>query len=108
MKQLLGHDGPPQLQRTNLVTGEALAICPIRTLQRAERETPQLLREVETVRLEVFPLFRKHGTLPVAGGIYDQPARTMDELRLLLDLDVIAKARHDAIRPSGSAPDGDG
>lgn len=109
MKQMLGHDGPPQgAFRKNLLTGEPLALCPIRSLQLAERRDPRLMREVETVRTELFPPYRDHGLLPLAGGVLDQPARTMDMLRLFGAYDKLADVRYTALRQPGDAGEDDG
>lgn len=85
LKQLLGHDGEPQLHRKNLVTGQPLTICPIRSLERAEESNPLLYAEVERAQFQLYPAYRDHGILPTAGGMYEQPARTMDYLMLLAD-----------------------
>jgi hypothetical protein len=83
MRQILGHDGPPQsLWRENLVTDEPLAECPLRTIIRASDERPELAREVARHAEEYFPDYEA-GHLLVEGGSADQPALTMDYMRTL-------------------------
>jgi hypothetical protein len=110
LKQMLGHDGPPQLHAKNLLTGEPFARCPMRTLLIAEEREPALVREVEMVRLELFPPYRDHGVLPVAGGLLDQPAKTMDYLRLFRGFDRLSQAKYDEITygTGGATDSGEG
>src|SRR5688500_16862219 len=98
MKQVLGHDGAPQLHRTNAVTGTPLARCPVRSLQLAEVSDPLLHREVERVRLQLYPAYRDHGLLPAAGGMYDQPAKTMEYLTILAQYDRMVQAKFTELR----------
>lgn len=83
LKTMLGHDGPPtSYWRENLVNGEKLERCPVRTLQLAD---PQLDAEVTRHVAEYFP-FYDDGHLLAKGGIADQPARYlayMSEIRRL-------------------------
>lgn len=75
MKQLLGHDGAPQSYwRENLVSGERLAECPLRTWVRAREQQRPLFDEIDRYLSTYHPAYRK-GFLLVAGGIADQPAR---------------------------------
>lgn len=75
---LLGHDGPPQGPwRENLLSGQPLAECPLRTLLRAEEATPALSAEFDRYGTTYYPLY-KAGHLLVKGGVSDQPARYLD------------------------------
>ena len=95
MMQMLGHDGPPtQFYRENILTGEPLARCPVRSEQLAD---PALRREVEHHRLTLFPPYRDHGALPVAGGVLDQPARSLDYLLALRAFDQRVEAKYTEI-----------
>jgi hypothetical protein len=77
MRQMLGHDGPPtNFWRENLLTGEPLAECPLRTILRAHEERPALAREVDA-HLRYYGAYDR-GVLLVAGGISDQPARYIE------------------------------
>jgi hypothetical protein len=76
--QVLGHDEKPYGMWThNLATGEELQRCPMRDLLEADE---QVLREVNTHRTELYPLFRK-GHLLNAGGLADQSARYLSFMR---------------------------
>jgi hypothetical protein len=71
---MLGHDGPPTaFWKENLIDGTPLERCPLRSLQLAD---PELVAEINRHVNEYFP-FYEDGHLPVAGGISDQPARTI-------------------------------
>lgn len=103
LKQLLGHDGEPQLHRTNLVTGEALGLCPVRAVDRARAADPALGRELDLVYYQLYPPYRDHGVLPVAGGALDQPARLMDYLTTLAANERLVDAKLDEIRRKNDA-----
>lgn len=71
---MLGHDKQPTAYwKENLLTGEKLERCPLRTIQLAD---PTLVSEMRRHVNEYFP-FYEDGHLLVAGGISDQPARTL-------------------------------
>lgn len=81
---MLGHSAPPvAMWDENLVTGEQLAICPIRLLLDASEEDR---RDAYAFTYEDFPLF-KRGHLLVEGGIAAQPARWLEAMRYLDTLD---------------------
>jgi hypothetical protein len=78
VKAQLGHDGPPiSPWRENLLTGEPLKECPLRTLLRARDDTPALAEELDRHLDTYYPLYRD-GHLLEAGGVGDQPARYLD------------------------------
>ena len=71
---ILGHDGPPtQYWKENLIDGKPLERCPLRTILLAD---PNLVSEMTRHVNEYFP-FYEDGHLLVAGGISDQPARSI-------------------------------
>lgn len=108
LKQLLGHDGAPQLHRTNLVTGEPLTICPVRAVERARAADPALGRELDLMYYQLYPPFRDHGVLPVEGGTLDQPARVMDFLTTLAAHERLVESKLDEIREKNDALAGEG
>ena len=79
--QMLGHDGPPTMYwKKNLIDEKPLDRCPLRTILLAD---PSLVSEMARHVNEYFP-FYEDGHLLVAGGISDQPARSlayMSEIR---------------------------
>jgi hypothetical protein len=79
MRMILGHDGPPttQLWTENLITGVKLTECPLRTLLRAQEETPALSVELDRYLDTYYPLYQD-GHLLEAGGIGDQSGRYLD------------------------------
>lgn len=82
MRQMLGHDGPPtNFWRENLLTGQPLAECPLRTIIRAHEDHPRLGREVDT-HLRYYSAYDR-GVLLVSGGISDQPARYIELMDLI-------------------------
>ena len=95
LKEVLGHDGPPgdgenmALWDRNMLTDEPILLCPIRALQIAPQE---LQAEVIRMRMELFPLFEK-GLLLVKGGVADQPARYVEYMRTIEDLNGQVKAK---------------
>jgi hypothetical protein len=94
LKQMLGHDGPPQnYWTTNLITGEALERCPLRTLQLAPRTLDaELFRYTELY----YPAYQdKH--LLVEGGIADQPARYLELVQLTARYERLAQAKYDSL-----------
>jgi hypothetical protein len=79
----LGHDREPTgLWDENLVTGEPLTRCPIRLLQLAPRDTQ---REIDRWKDQY--LDYKKGQLLVSGGIAEQPARWLEAMHLLENLE---------------------
>lgn len=93
MRLALGHDGPPrQYWRENLVTGEPLERCPMRTIQLLGESDPSLVAEVEGVRTQLYPLFRR-GYLPRSGGVEDQAARTLALLVMLDEMKQLAQVK---------------
>lgn len=92
-KVLLGHDGPPLgLWKANTITGAPLTECPMRTMLRARESDPRLVREVERMRLEYFPLYQD-GHLLVEGGVAHQPAKYLDYMRALSVMDRIVELK---------------
>jgi hypothetical protein len=74
MYEMLGHDkAPTAYWKENLVDGKKLERCPLRSLQLADSS---LVQEMSRHVNEYYP-FYEDGHLLVAGGISDQPARTM-------------------------------
>lgn len=97
MKQLLGHDGPPQSPwRENLITGKPLAECPLRTLLRKRENDPALVQEVSQHVRVYFPAFER-GVLLVAGGLADQPARYLELMTRIGETRRAVEAKHDEI-----------
>lgn len=93
MRLMLGHDGPPtNYWRENVVTGETLARCPLRTLQLIEERDPALGREYARMVGEYFPHYQR-GHLLEAGGLADQPARYVAWMRALAAMDARFQAR---------------
>lgn len=97
---MLGHDGPPtNLWRENLVSGEPLAECPMRTILRRRASHAALAQEWQAA-LAQYPFFEK-GVLLVAGGISDQPARWFDMMSLIQETRAATEAKNRAItRPN--------
>lgn len=94
---MLGHDGPPTwLWRENLLTGEPLARCPLRSVQLADR---RLVAEVRRHRDVYHPPYEKHGTLIEPGGLADQPARSVDMLLEIDHLEAKSRRRYEELRP---------
>lgn len=86
MKQLLGHDGPPQsFWRENLATGVELLECPLRTVIRARETSPEVAEQVARDIDVYFPAYRD-GHLLTGGGIADQPARYVESMMLIRDM----------------------
>lgn len=95
LKVILGHDGPPstQLWTENLITGERLERCPLRTLQLAPaREAAEIHRYVDSL----YPAYEQ-GFLLVAGGIADQPARYVELVQLTAHYEKRVQAKYDEI-----------
>lgn len=77
-KIFLGHDGPPtNWYFENLLTGERLTECPLRTILRRSEEQPILAREVDEAIDHITDKYWRRFLL-VAGGKADQPARWND------------------------------
>lgn len=83
MKAVLGHDGPPSGGwKENLISGEPLQLCPLRSLQLAN---PNVMDELESFRLEVYPGWQ-NGMLLRTGGLEDQPSRYLAFMREMDDV----------------------
>jgi hypothetical protein len=95
--QILGHDGPPtSLWTKNLLTGQPMDRCPVRTLQLAEEAGSPHVREVNRYVDVYFPAYEdKH--LLVEGGIADQPARYVELIQLVRAIDRKTEAKYHAI-----------
>ncbi len=90
LKPRLGHDGPPAaLWLENLLTAEPLTRCPIRQLQLAP---PELQAELDRDR-RTLPLYQA-GHLLIAGGISDQPARWLETMQEMAELEEQAQATY--------------
>jgi hypothetical protein len=95
----LGHDGPPtNLWRENLLTGETLPRCPVRTLLLADEDpgTSALARELDRYADVYFPAYEQ-GYLLEAGGVSDQPARYWELIGLVRELRADTQARYLAL-----------
>lgn len=89
--QMLGHDGPPtQYWKENLIDGKPLERCPVRSLQLAD---PSLVAEINRHVNEYYP-FYEDGHLLVAGGIADQPARTVTYMLEIKRVSQLVDLRH--------------
>lgn len=100
LKTMLGHDGPPtSYWRENLVNGNRLDRCPVRTMQLAD---PKLARELEMFRFEIYPFWKK-GHFPRAGGAGDQSARELAMLRELDRVGEVVKDRYSELRGDNDA-----
>lgn len=91
MYEQLGHDGPATFPWTDsYITGKPIERCPLRQLQLAD----DVLRE-EILRWKHvhFPLFTK-GRLLVAGEIDDQPARWLEAMLYLEQLEARKDHKH--------------
>jgi hypothetical protein len=98
--RMLGHDGPPEaFWRENLLTGKPLDRCPVRTLQLAD---PALTREMDMMRLEVYPAWQQ-GHLLSAGGIEDQSARYLEFMRTFDTTKHLVQLKHNELRPEESS-----
>jgi hypothetical protein len=93
----LGHDGPPQTPwRENLITDDALAECPLRTLLRAKETDRRLTAEIERYDTLLFPAY-EDGHLLVSGGLADQPARYVEMIRLFRETQALTQAKYDEL-----------
>jgi hypothetical protein len=95
MREKLGHDGTPMdYWRENLLSGEPLSECPLRTILRAHEApaTAALSREVDA-RLEHYPEYER-GVLFRAGGIADQPARYLELMRRIDSMKNATEAKY--------------
>lgn len=98
---MLGHDGPPtSYWRENLVNGEPLHRCPVRTTQLADQK---LVQELEMFRFEIYPFWKK-GHFPRAGGAGDQDAR---QLAMIRELDLVGEIVKDRYRELRGETDGE-
>jgi hypothetical protein len=78
LKAQLGHDGPPtNLWTENLITGAPLERCPVRTIQLAREQRDPIVEEVDRHADVYYPAYRD-GFLLVRGGLSDQPARYLE------------------------------
>jgi hypothetical protein len=92
---MLGHDAPPTaFWKENLVNGEKLERCPVRTLQLADQS---MLSEVTRHAVDYYP-FYEDGHLLVAGGISDQPARFIAYMQEINRLRVIVDNKYEEER----------
>lgn len=106
MRKILGHDGPPtNLWTENLLTGQPLAECPVRTILRAHEDHPELAREVNA-RLRDYPRYER-GVMYVAGGSADQPARYLAFMDLIDAQKNATEAKHFELMRKGDG-DADG
>lgn len=97
MKLQLGHDGPPTSPWTeNLLTGEPLTECPLRTLLRAWDTAPQLAAELDRYLGTYYPLYQD-GHLLEAGGVSDQPARYLDYIVAIRSTEAAVQKKRDEI-----------
>jgi hypothetical protein len=98
MKVMLGHDGPPtSFWRENLLTGEPLHECPLRTWLRAFEDQPALAQELVRYTGTYFPAY-EDGHLLEAGGLADQPARYLDGMIAIRDTKRAVQARYDELK----------
>lgn len=106
-KVQLGHDGPPlQFWRENLITGEKLEECPMRAMLRIREAEPRLVRELERMRLEYFPLYRD-GHLLVAGGVTEQPARYLGYMRELSAMERLVEGKINSLKAKNDSDPGE-
>lgn len=95
MKSVLGHDGPPTGGwKENLISGEQLQLCPLRSIQLAR---PDVMDELEFYRLEIYPGWEK-GMLLRSGGLEEQPARYLAFMREMDDASARVELKYWEIR----------
>jgi hypothetical protein len=88
---MLGHDGPPAgIWRENIITGEPLARCPVRTIQLAH-DTP-VGAEFTRYLTTYFPAY-EDGFLLEPGGIGAQPARYLAILGAIREMNNRMRAK---------------
>lgn len=88
---MLGHDGPPTMYwKENLIDGKPLERCPLRTILLAD---PSLVSEMTRHVNDYYP-FYEDGHLLVAGGISDQPARSIQYMLEIRRVWSIVDLRH--------------
>lgn len=103
MYEALGHDGPPtQFWRKNVITDAPLERCPRRV--ELDAVGTRQAAEIDEARTLYWPHYRR-GFLPVAGGVRDQPALTMDLIEQLQHFDAVTTARFTALRTDGETPE---
>jgi hypothetical protein len=103
MRAYLGHDGPPQgPYRENVVTGDVLTLCPLRTILLAREQTPQLAAEVERYVEVYYPAYQDK-LLLTKGGIADQPARYLSMIGAVRDAEAAIERKREEIRLLNSA-----
>lgn len=78
----------------NLITGEALTRCPLRTIQLAP---PAAVQEMDRHVDRYYPAYQD-GYLLVAGGIADQPARYLAMLEQIGQYERKAQAKYDDVK----------
>jgi hypothetical protein len=102
LKLGLGHDGPPRnYWRDNLVTGEPLTRCPLRTLQLARETDPALSAELDRHIDTYYPAY-KAGHLLEDGGIGQQPARYIALVQRIDAIDTKTDERYREIKQAES------
>jgi hypothetical protein len=103
---MLGHDGPPQQYwRENLITGETLTECPLRTWLRSFEEQPMLAQELLRFTGTYYPAYEA-GHLLEAGGLADQSARYLDGMIAIGQLSAAVQSKYDELKtPDGEAND---
>jgi hypothetical protein len=90
MLAMLGHDvAPVGYWTTNLATGAPLTRCP----RRVELDASGSAAEGEVAEARAYWPHYKRGFLPVAGGVSEQPALTLDLLAELDALEQLTKAK---------------
>jgi hypothetical protein len=86
----------------NLITGEPLARCPLRTLQLAP---PDVRAEVDRYVDVYYPAYDA-GHLLVSGGIAAQPARYLELVQLTSRYERLVQEKYDAITAENAAEGG--
>jgi hypothetical protein len=91
---MLGCDGtkPTQPWTENLITGEPLTECPLRTIRHLRATEPELMAEYDRYLTTYYPLYLD-GHLLVEGGIADQPARYLDYMLAIRQMDAAVNAK---------------
>ena len=98
LKALLGHDGRPTgLWRENLISGDVLQECPLRTLLRAREDHAATMQELDRYRDTYYPAYQD-GHLLVAGGVSDQPARYLAMILALRDSEHAMQRKYDEVK----------
>lgn len=99
---MLGHDGPPTNYWTeNLITGEPLQRCPLRTLQLAP---PALALEIQRHVDSYYPAYEQ-GLLLNDGGLAAQPARYVALVQLAAVYQRLVQLRYEALTANSGDED---